>query len=89
MLPAEDGPSPTARTFTAAVGSRAHGHGLHHLPGPVLGGLGSVYLHKLPRTSETSDGEPGREPAAQRADRRDPQAAGAAAEGGSLTGLPG
>lgn len=72
-------------TFLAAVGLRSHGHGLHRLPGPVPGRLGSLYLHKLSRTSETSDGERGGEPAAQWADRRHTQAAGGASEGGSLT----
>lgn len=51
--------------LSAAVGLRSLGHGLHRLPDPVPGGLGPVYLYKLSRTSETSDGERGGEPAAQ------------------------
>lgn len=66
---------------------RSPSHGLHHLPGPVPGGLGPVYLHELPGAPETSDGERGGEPAAQRADLRDPQAAGGAAQGGSQNGF--
>lgn len=78
-------PQRDTQWLLSAVGLRSHGHGLHRLPGPVPGGLGSVYLHKLSRTAETSDGERGGEPAAQWADRRDSQAAGSASEGGSLT----
>ncbi len=80
-------PHRAAQSLSAAVELRSHGHGLHRLPGPVPGWLGSVYLHKLSRTAETSDGEPGGEPAAQWADRRDTQTAGIASEGGSLTNI--
>lgn len=53
------------------------------MPGPVPGRLGPVHLHQLPRTTETSDGAPGGEQSAERADRRDTQAAGGASQGGS------
>lgn len=72
-----------AYTPSPAVGSLYLGHGFHRVPGPVPGGFGSVHLYKLPRTSETSDGESGGKRTAQRADGRDPQVARGASEGGS------
>lgn len=78
----ETDPHRAAQTLVSAVRWRSLGHGLRHLPGSVPGGLGPVYLHKLPGASETSDGQSGGEPAAQRADLRDTQAAGRATEGG-------